>query len=78
MPAYYPEGNVPLREDYTERSLQKINTILHAASPVWDDIDLSYDGNGNLTQAIFKLGGSVIQTTTLTYTGNNLTKVQRS
>jgi hypothetical protein len=78
MPDYYPENNIPLREDYTERSLQKINAILHAASPVWDDINLTYDGNGNLTQAVFKAGGSVIQTTNLTYTNNNLTRVQRS
>ena len=78
MPAYYPENNEPLREDYTERSLQKINALLNSAQPQWDDIDLSYDGNNNLTQAVFRYNGSVIQTINLSYTNNNLTGVTKS
>lgn len=78
MPAYYPEGDAPLREDYTERSLQKINSVLYGSNPTWDDIDLSYDGNNNLTQAVFRYNGSVIQTINLSYTNNNLTGVTKS
>jgi hypothetical protein len=59
MPAYYPEGNTPLREDYTERSLQKINDIMHSNTPTWDDIELTYAGS-NLTQVVYKLDPSLL------------------
>jgi len=78
MPAYYPENNTPLREDYTERSLQKINALMNASSPEWDDLDLDYDGNGNLTQAVYKLNGAILQTFNLTYSGTDLIRVQKS
>jgi hypothetical protein len=78
MPAYYPENNTPLREDYTERSLQKINALMNASSPEWDDLDLSYDGNGNLTQVVYKLNGSAFQTLNFTYSGSDLIRVQKS
>ena len=81
MPAYYPEGNAPLREDYTERSLQKINSLLVGAlPPEWDRIgDFSYDGNNNLTTLSYYLGGAKVQTLTLTYDGsNNITGIAKS
>lgn len=77
MPAYYPEGDAPLREDYTERSLQKINSVLYAASPTWDDIELTYAGT-NLTQVVYKLNGQVVETRNFSYTGTNLTRVLKS
>jgi hypothetical protein len=77
MPAYYPEGNTPLREDYTERSLQKINGILHANTPTWDDIELTYVGT-DLTQVVYKLNGETVETRNFSYVGPNLTRVQKS
>jgi hypothetical protein len=77
MPAYYPENNTPLREDYTERSLQKINAIMHANTPTWDDIVLSYVG-GNLSQVVYKLNGQVVETRNFTTVGGNLTRVLKS
>lgn len=77
MPAYYPEGDAPLREDYTERSLQKINSVLYGTNPTWDDIELTYAGS-NLTQVVYKLNGSVVETRNFSYTGTNLTRVQKS
>jgi hypothetical protein len=77
MPAYYPEGDAPLREDYTERSLQKINSVLYGNSPTWDDIELTYAGS-NLTQVVYKLNGQVVETRNISYTGSNLTRVQKS
>ena len=77
MPAYYPEGDTPLREDYTERSLQKINSVLYGTNPTWDDIELTYAGS-NLTQVVYKLNGSVVETRNFSYTGTNLTRVQKS
>ena len=77
MPAYYPEGDTPLREDYTERSLQKINSVLYGTSPTWDDIVLTYAGS-NLIQVVYKLNGSVVETRNFSYTGTNLTRVQKS
>lgn len=77
MPAYYPEGDAPLREDYTERSLQKINSVLYGTNPTWDDIELTYAGS-NLTQVVYKLNGQVVETRNFSYTGTNLTRVQKS
>ena len=77
MPAYYPEGDAPLREDYTERSLQKINSVLYAASPTWDDIALTYAGS-NLIKVEYKRNGKVVETRSFSYTGTNLTRVQKS
>jgi hypothetical protein len=77
MPAYYPEGDAPLREDYTERSLQKINSVLYGTNPTWDDIELTYVGT-NLTQVVYKLNGQVVETRNFSYTGTNLTRVQKS
>jgi len=77
MPAYYPEGDTPLREDYTERSLQKINSVLYAASPTWDDIVLTYAGS-NLTKVEYKLNGQIVETRNFSYTGTNLTRVLKS
>lgn len=77
MPAYYPEGDAPLREDYTERSLQKINSVLYGTNPTWDDIELTYAGT-NLTQVRYKLNGQVVETRNFSYTGQNLTRVQKS
>lgn len=77
MPAYYPEGDAPLREDYTERSLQKINSVLYGTNPTWDDIELTYAGS-NLTQVVYKLNGQVVETRNFSYSGSNLTRVQKS
>jgi hypothetical protein len=77
MPAYYPEGNTPLREDYTERSLQKINDIMHSNTPTWDDIVLTYAGS-NLTKVEYKLSGQIVETRNFSYTGTNLTRVLKS
>jgi hypothetical protein len=77
MPAYYPEGNTPLREDYTERSLQKINDIMHSNTPTWDDIALTYAGS-NLTKVEYKLNGQIVETRNFSYTGTNLTRVLKS
>ena len=77
MPAYYPEGDTPLREDYTERSLQEINSVLYASSPTWDDIVLTYAGS-NLTKVEYKLSGQIVETRNFSYTGTNLTRVLKS
>lgn len=77
MPAYYPEGDVPLREDYTERSLQKINSVLYGSNPTWDDIVLTYAGT-NLTKVEYKLNGQIVETRNFSYSGTNLTRVQKS
>jgi len=77
MPAYYPEGDTPLREDYTERSLQKINSVLYGTNPTWDDIELTYAGS-NLTRVVYKLNGQIIETRNFSYTGTNLTRVLKS
>lgn len=77
MPAYYPEGDAPLREDYTERSLQKINSIMAGNQVAWDDIVLTYAGS-NLTKVEYKLNGQIVETRNFSYTGTNLTRVQKS
>ena len=77
MPAYYPEGDAPLREDYTERSLQKINSVLYGNSPTWDDIVLTYAGS-NLTKVEYKLNGQIVETRNISYSGSNLTRVLKS
>lgn len=77
MPDYYPEGDVPLREDYTERSLQKINSIMAGNQVAWDDIVLTYAGS-NLTKVEYKLNGQIVETRNFSYTGSNLTRVQKS
>jgi hypothetical protein len=51
---------------------------MNASSPEWDDLDLDYDGNGNLTQAVYKLNGAILQTFNLTYSGSDLIRVQKS
>lgn len=43
----------------------------------YDDIVLSYTGK-NLTSVVYKLDGATIATLTLTYTGNQLDRVQVS
>jgi|SRR6185295_13874968 len=57
-----------------------IQTLNSLVPSVYDYIDLQYSGN-NLTQAVFKLGGSggtVVSTLMLVYSGQNLTSVTRS
>ena len=79
MPAYFPEGNVPLREDYTERSLQKINDILNADTPTWDTADdFSYDGNNNITDVTLYYQGNPVQRTQITYNGANISRIVRT
>jgi hypothetical protein len=50
-----------------------------AAFPAtYDYISLAYDGSGNLTTVVYKIGGSggtTVATATLAYTGSNLTSV---
>jgi hypothetical protein len=79
MPAYYPEGNTPLSEDYTERSLQKINDILNADTPKWDKADdFSYDGNNNMTAVTLYYQGSPVLDIAMQYTGTNLTRIEKT
>jgi len=79
MPAYYPEGNTPLREDYTERSLQKINDILNADTPKWDKADdFAYDGSNNMTAVTLYYQGSPVLDIAMTYAGSNLTRIEKT
>jgi hypothetical protein len=46
--------------------------------PVYDDIVLGYDGSNNLTSVIYKNGGIVVATLSLTYSGTNLVRIEKS
>jgi hypothetical protein len=43
----------------------------------FDEIDLTYT-DGNITKAVYLLAGATMATLTLTYAGNDLTKVVKS
>jgi hypothetical protein len=50
---------------------------MHSNTPTWDDIALTYAGS-YLTKVEYKLNGSVVETRNISYSGSNLTRVQKS
>ena len=45
----------------------------------YDEIQMSYDGNDNISEVVYKLNGTTLTTLTLTYNGDNrLTGVSKS
>lgn len=57
MPAYFPEGNIPQPQDYSERSLQKINDLLYnggggVPNPLVGNFSGHGDPNGVVTASV--------------------------
>ena len=48
------------------------------APAVYDELELSYDTDGQLTEVIYKLNGATKATLTLSYSGGALSSVVRS
>lgn len=79
MPAYYPEGNTPLREDYTERSLQKINDILNSGVKGKGRTEIVWDNGRAILVTQKDENGVVLRTTSISYDGNgNPTVIERA
>jgi len=88
MPAFFPEGDTPLATDPSNKSLQKINSLLQVIEtktggfsiPEYDEILLSnYDGNGNAGTVVYRKNSNPVATLTLVYNGSNqLTSVSKS
>jgi hypothetical protein len=44
----------------------------------YDEVDMTYDGNDNLIEAVYKRNGEIVTTLEMTYDGNdNLTNIVR-
>ena len=60
----------------------KVGQLVGFTLPAYDYIDMSYDANENMTQVVYKTGGSsgtIVATLTLGYdVNNNLTSVEKS
>jgi len=79
MPAYYPENNTPLREDYTERSLQKINAIMHDGVKSKGRTEIVWDNGRAVSVTQKDENGVVLRTTSISYDGNgNPTVIERA
>ena len=56
----------------------KVKSITGFAIPPYDDIEMTYDSNNNLTQVQYKSGGTVVATLNMSYdANNNLTSVSK-
>jgi len=77
MPAFYPENNNPSVGDSEQRSLHKINDVLHGLGiPAHDHI--TFNPPANPTTITYRRGGAsgvVVATMTLTYSGDDVATV---
>lgn len=61
----------------SESESLKVSVITSLIPNVYDSIELSYTGD-DLTEVVYKAGGSTIATLNLSYLGGKLVEVQRS
>jgi hypothetical protein len=52
-----------------------VNTLV--VSP-YDEIDLTYDGSGNVSTVLYKSAGVLVATLSMTYTSGNLTSIVKT
>jgi hypothetical protein len=77
---YNPEISNVAKETGGNLASIKSNTdkLVGFSIPAHDDIVLSYDDDDNLTSVVYKSGGDTVATLTLTYSGSNLIRVEKS
>lgn len=71
---------LPVLDDAARTSLASIDTKI--ATPLvteaYDAIDITYDGGGNATVLSFTLAAVEVAELTITYTGGNATRIERT